>query len=87
MSTKPGREGNSVDIVRLDGVFGSAENNVASPSLVGLVLGSSRGPTDKSVMAQAGPFPWGRHGCSYVVDTDGVRYESRAAGPDDVRLS
>jgi hypothetical protein len=51
-----------MDIVHIDGGFGRAEINVASPALVGLVLGSARGPHDKSVLAEAGPFAWGRHG-------------------------
>jgi len=70
--------GSAPRLAAIEGAFGRAEVDVASPALTTLYL---RGPdgrlASQSLLAPTGARPWATHGYTYIVAEDGQRYESR----------
>ncbi|HWB54283.1 MAG TPA: hypothetical protein VG722_08820, partial [Tepidisphaeraceae bacterium] len=84
-------------IATIEDRFGKVDVNIVHPSIVHLYLRGPNGRLDsQSLLAQTPPVPegpvegssmfrpWATEGYTYVVGTDGTRYESRLAAPDKV---
>jgi len=74
-------------LVAIEGRFGKAVVDVNSPRLLELHLAGPNGPTPQSILALSGPRPWANGAYTYVVGTDGKRYESRQGPPDTVQVA
>ena len=74
-------------VVTVEGPFGRADVSVTFPALVGLYLRAPDGLGAHSLLATQGRRLWARGGYTYVVGSDGKRYDSRLARPEGVELS